>query len=132
MSATIKGIHHVALKCKDIPTYEQALELYRDVLGMPVVRTWDKEGCPIAMLDTGAGYIELFSNGGCQLPGGVYAHLALATDDPDTLIEKVRKAGYEVFIEPKDVDLPSKPPFPIRIAFFYGPAGEEVEFFKER
>ena len=130
MSA-VKGIHHIALKCADVPTYEKALSLYRDILGMPLVRTWDKEGMPIAMLDTGAGYIELFSNAGCRLPGGVYAHLALAADDPDALIEKVRAAGYEVFIEPKDVTLPSDPPFPIRIAFFYGPAGEEVELFKE-
>ena len=132
MHTSIKGIHHIALKCKDIPTYEKAITLYRDLLGMTVTRTWEKEGYPIAMLDTGAGYIELFSNAGCQLPGGVYAHLALATDDPDTLIDKVRAAGYEVFMEPKDVDLPSDPPFPARIAFFYGPAGEEVELFRER
>lgn len=131
MNTTVKGIHHVALKCKDVATYEQALALYRDVLGMPVVRTWDKEGFPIAMLDTGAGYIELFSNAGCQLPGGMFAHLALATDDPDGMIEKVRTAGYTVFMEPKDIAFPSDPPAAARIAFFYGPAGEEVEFFRE-
>jgi glyoxylase I family protein len=132
MPAPIRGIHHIALKCKDVPTFEQAVSLYRDILEMPVTRMWEKDGFPCALVDTGAGYLELFSNAGSQQPAGVFAHLALRTADPDGWISRVRQAGYEVFMEPKDIALPSDPPLPARIAFFRGPAGEEIEFFAEK
>ena len=54
------------------------------------------------------------------------------TDDVDGMIEKVRNAGYEVFIEPNDIEIKSDPVFPARMAFIYGPLGEEIEFFEER
>ena len=44
----------------------------------------------------------------------------------------VREAGYEVFIEPKDIVITSEPPFPARIAFCRGPLQEEIEFFQEK
>ena len=53
-------------------------------------------------------------------------------DDVDGVIEKVKAAGYEVFIEPKDIVIRSDPPFPARMAFCYGPLGEELEFFQEK
>ena len=50
----------------------------------------------------------------------------------DGVIEKVKAAGYEVFIEPNDIMIRSDPPFPARMAFCYGPLGEELEFFQEK
>ena len=44
----------------------------------------------------------------------------------------VREAGYEVFIEPRDIVIASEPPFPARIAFCRGPLQEEIEFFQEK
>ncbi len=29
-------------------------------------------------------------------------------------------------------EIPSDPPYPIRVAFCHGPSGEEIEFFSER
>lgn len=46
-------------------------------------------------------------------------------------MEAVRAAGYEVFVEPKDIEIASEIPFPARIAFCRGPVGEEIEFFHE-
>ena len=43
-----------------------------------------------------------------------------------------KKAGYEVFIGPKDICIPSDPEFPARMAFCYGPLGEKIEFFQEK
>ena len=63
---------------------------------------------------------------------GAIRHIAFATDDVDGVIEKVKSAGYEVFIEPKDIVIPSDPAYPARMAFCYGPLGEEIEFFQER
>lgn len=58
--------------------------------------------------------------------------MALLTDNVDVEIEKVKSAGYEVFVEPGDKVIASKPEYPIRMAFCYGPLGEQVEFFSER
>ena len=45
--------------------------------------------------------------------------------------QKVEKAGYEVFIKPKNVCVGGDEAFPARIAFCKGPLGEEIEFFCE-
>jgi len=59
-------------------------------------------------------------------------HFAFACDDPDAAAAAVRAAGYEVFIEPRDVVLPSEPPIRARVAFCRGPLDEEIEFFAEK
>ena len=51
---------------------------------------------------------------------------------PDGLADRIRDAGYTVFVGPRDVTIPSEPPFPIRMAFCTGPLGEEIELFAER
>ena len=56
----------------------------------------------------------------------------LVTEDVDACVTAVRKAGYEVFVEPKDIEIQSDPKFPARIAFCRGPLGEEIEFFCEK
>jgi len=56
-------------------------------------------------------------------------HLALDVDDTDAWVEAVRKAGYEITMEPTDICIKSDPPYPARIAFCIGPVGEEIEFF---
>ncbi len=62
----------------------------------------------------------------------ILTHIAFHTDDVDELAGKVENAGYEVFIKPCDKEIPSDPPYRIRMAFCHGPLGEEVEFFCEK
>lgn len=84
------------------------------------------------MLTTGDAMLEIFASG-TDLPGqGAIRHFALATDDVDACVRAVEAAGYEVFIQPKDIVIASTPEFPARIAFCHGPVGEEIEFFQER
>ena len=123
----VKGIHHVCLKCSSEKEYEEVIRFYRDVLGLPVARTW-AEGI---MFETGSGLIEIFNNAESPLPQGTIRHFALATDDVDACVKAVSDAGYEVFIGPKDIEIPSNPVFPARIAFCKGPLGEEIEFFRD-
>ena len=123
----VKGIHHVCLKCSSEKEYEEVIRFYRDVLGLPVARTW-AEGI---MFETGSGLIEIFNNAESPLPQGTIRHFALATDDVEACVKAVSDAGYEVFIEPKDIEIPSNPVFPARIAFCKGPLGEEIEFFQD-
>lgn len=77
----VKGLHHVSMKCSSMEEYEKTVDFYKNIIGIPVARTW--------------------------------------------------KAGYEVFIEPKNIEIASMPVFPARIAFCRGPLGEEIEFFQE-
>ena len=102
----IKGIHHVSMKCSSTEEYEKTIDFYKNILGIPVAR---------------------------DAPGkGVIRHFAFATDNVDACVEAVKAAGYEVFIEPKDIEIASTPVFPARIAFCKGPLGEEIELFEEK
>lgn len=124
----ISGIHHVAFKCRNEEEYKETIHFYKDVLGLTVVRSWETG----TMLDTGEGLIEIFNNGEDPKEQGVIRHFALETEDVESCVRVVREAGYEVFIEPKDIVIASEPPFPARIAFCRGPLQEEIEFFQEK
>ena len=100
---------------------------YVELLGMRLAREWP-EGM---MIDTGCGLIEVFTTGEGVRQKGAIRHLALACSDVDRCVEKVRAAGYTVFIEPRELVTASEPPLRARMAFCTGPLGEEIEFFQE-
>lgn len=132
MKRLIKGIHHAAIKCCGEEQFRRCVAFYRDTLGLTVLRSWGEGTGSGAMIDTGSGIIEIFANAPEALPKGVWPHIALATDDVDECIAVVREAGYPVMVEPKDIVIASEPPFPARIAFCKGAAGEDIEFFCEK
>ena len=82
--------------------------------------------------DSGCGLLEIFRNGPGIRTKGAIRHIAFSTDDVDGIISKVKDAGYDVFIEPNDLIIRSKPAFHARMAFCHGPLGEEIEFFQEK
>jgi glyoxylase I family protein len=116
------------MKCETEEELVRVKEFYMDILGLKICREWDGG----LMLDTGNGLIEIFTNQAGEHQLGVIRHMALLTEDVDGIVIKVREAGYEVFVEPNDVDIPANPVYPIRMAFCYGPLGEQIEFFCER
>lgn len=124
----VKGIHHVSMKTSSAEEYAGVVSFYRDVLGLEVARVWEKG----IMFDTGSGLLEIFNNGEKRLELGVIRHLAFAVDDVDACVKAVTEAGYEVFMGPKDIVIPSNPEFPARMAFCFGPLGEQIEFFQEK
>lgn len=124
----VYGIHHVCLKCCNEKEYAQVKDFYANVLGLPVKREWVTG----IMFDTGNGLLEIFNNGEEHFSKGVIQHFALAVQDVDALVENVKEAGFEVFVEPKDICIPSNPEFPARIAFCKGVLGEEIELFHEK
>ena len=128
MSNLINGLHHVALKCATSDEFRKVKEFYGSVLGLKKLREW-KSG---VMFDTGCGIVEIFNNADTQLPTGTIRHFAFVTDDIDACVATVKAAGYEVFDGPRDVDIPSDPIYRVRVAFCYGPLGEEIEFSCER
>ena len=93
----VKGIHHISMKC-NIGEIDRVKDFYINVLGMSICREWP-EGI---MIDSGNGLIEVFVTGNGEHRKGSIRHIAFATEDVDNVIDKVKKAGYEVFIEPND------------------------------
>ena len=124
----IKGLHHISMKCNTEEEIDKVKEFYITLLGLKLIREWP-DGF---MMDTGNGCIEVFTNANGEHCLGAIRHFALLTDDVDSLAKKVKDAGYEVFKEPTDNVIMSDPEYPIRMAFCFGPLGEQVEFFCER
>lgn len=128
MTGRIAGMHHVSMKCGKAEELAKAKEFYLNLLGFSLRREWP-EGI---MIDCGNMLLEIFSNGPGIRSKGAIRHLAFATDDVDAVTDRVRAAGYEVFIEPNDIVIASQPPLPARMAFCFGPLEEEIEFFQEK
>lgn len=123
----VNGIHHISMKTRSVEQYNKVVTFYKDILGLSVKREWAGG----VMFDTGAGLIEIFTNGEEDLPKGTIRHIAFDVDDVDLCVKTVTEAGYEVFMGPKDIVIPSSPELHARMAFCYGPLGEEIEFFQE-
>ncbi len=124
----IKGLHHISMKCNTEEEISKVKEFYISILGLKIIREWP-DGF---MIDTGNGCIEIFTNADGEHRLGAIRHFALLTDNVDELAGKVKEAGYEVFVEPNDKVIASTPEYPIRMAFCFGPLGEQIEFFCER
>lgn len=124
----VKGIHHISMKTSSPEEYAKVISFYKDLLGLTVEREWDGG----IMFQTGSGRIEIFTNGTENLGRGTIRHVAFAVDDVDACVKAVTEAGYEVFVGPKDIVIPSTPEFHARMAFCFGPLGEQIEFFREQ
>ncbi len=125
----VEGIHHVSMKCGNGEEFDKVKHFYGSVLGLSVCAEWS-EGI---MFDAGGSRIEIFCTAGdeCDPEQGIIRHFALSVDSADDCARAVRQAGYEVFIEPKDIVIKSDPPIRARIAFCRGVIGEEIELFEE-
>ena len=116
------------MKCGTPEELIKVKEFYITLLGLKICREWSGG----IMIDTGNGFIEVFTNAEGVRQVGAIRHIALLTDNVDEIVEKVRTSGYEVFVEPNDKVIDSEPEYLIRMAFCFGPLGEQVEFFCER
>jgi len=132
MPSLISGFHHVCVKTRD---WERTMAFYRDLLGCTEKVAWRAAPQRAAMLDTGDGnYLEVFEDlAYTGAPNGAVFHFAFRTTRLDEAAAKVRAAGYQITMEPKDAAISSTNgagTIPIRIFFCEGPNGESVEFFQ--
>ena len=120
----IRSLHHVSMKCETPAELEKALDFYCNLLGASVEETWPGG----VILALGGTRLEIFCSAPAVREVGALRHIAFETDSADECAEAVRKAGYRIFLEPKDIEKP----VPARIAFCIGPMGEQIEFFKPK
>jgi glyoxylase I family protein len=127
------GIHHVAVRTTDLAA---SLRLYHELLGMRIVKENEVPGKRLVLLDSGNGsHIELAAPLALDAPANSpevnhpLQHIALATTDIPGVIERVRSAGYEITVEPREVQLGRSV---TQIAFFKGSAGELIELYHDR
>ena len=126
--ALVSGLHHASLKCVNENEFKRAVDFYKQVLKIAPVRQWEQG----IMFDTGCGIIEIFNNGKEKRQKGIIEHFAFKTDCVDDCVNAVKGAGYQITRGPVDIDIPTVPVYPVRVAFCIGPLGEEIEFFQER
>jgi len=125
----LKAFHHVAVKAKD---FEKSVEFYTKTLQLKQIKAWGEGDGRAVMLELGDGScMELFA-GGSNIDEQIcpIQHIAFNVNDPFECTEIVRKAGCEITIEPKEVEVPGNPGLHAVIAFCKGPDGEILEFFK--
>jgi glyoxylase I family protein len=124
------GFHHLSMRVRDL---DASVKFYTEGLGFVKRFSWGEAPKRTVLLDTGDGnYFEISQGDPEKVHGeGIFHHIALRADDCATALEAARAAGAEVTVETRDVNLSSKPPIPIRIAFFKGPDGEVIELFQD-
>ena len=124
------GFHHLSMKARDL---DASIKFYTEALGFAERFSWGEAPKRTVLLDTGDGnYFEISQGDPEKVHGdGIFRHIALRADDCAAALEAARAAGAEVTVETKDVTLSTKPPTPIRIAFFKGPDGELIELFQD-
>ena len=132
----ITGLHHVALRVKSL---DASLALYRDLLGLKPAAGFVIRDQRFVLLDCGnGGHLELVEGQPPQRgseDGDVLWHLCLGVQGLDEVLSRVEAAGFEVTMQPLDVDLENTVGdgmLHIRIGFFRGPDGELVELFEGR
>lgn len=122
----VLSLNHVSLK---VPAsmFEETYAFYRDVLGLKLIRLQDGA----VFLSCGNTVVEILNTGKDQERGGALDHIAFDVDDVDAMVRKCKALGFAVTMGPKVHVFPGKVPYNVYIAFIQGPAGEEIEFFKE-
>ncbi|MCL2514152.1 MAG: VOC family protein, partial [Oscillospiraceae bacterium] len=109
------GFHHIAVAAAD---FEKSVKFYTEGLGFAPVAAWGEGEGRAVLLDIGNGsHFEIFANGNREAQANEkFVHFAFATTDPDAAFKNALAAGAAPHMEPKDVDIPSNPVLPVRIA----------------
>ena len=137
-------LRHVGITVSSLDT---ALEFYRDVLGLEVLREMDESGehidnfsalkgvdvRTVKLQDSDGGIIELlFYRSHPRLTGTRdiadvgCSHFAITVDDLDDTLERISAAGYEANCEPQ-----YSPDGNVKLTFCRGPDGVLIEMVEE-
>lgn len=124
----ISKLEHIGVMVKDM---DVSVAFYTEVLGLRLVeRVRVDEKLELGLLSLPGSenvQIELISRGHDGIPAaGKVDHIAFTVTNIDAEVEKLRARGVRLIDEqPREL-----PALNARIAFFYGPDGEKLEFFQ--
>lgn len=125
----IQKLEHIGLRVKNI---EVSIRFYTEVLGMQLAgRAVLDDGVELAFLNYPDGdtmQVELIGNGNDDVPAlGKVDHFAFTVNNIEAELERIRTLGVPLIDESPQTILGG-----IKIAFFYGPDGERLEFFQPK
>ena len=118
-----KRIDHVALDVVDI---DQSISFYKEHFGCELYNEQVvAEGMRIAYLRSGKSVLELVQCGTGKMNG---FHFCFESDDFDSDVARLRKAGIKVLTEPHETGAREERETGWRRVVFAGPDGEAIEF----
>jgi lactoylglutathione lyase len=119
------ALHHAGVHVTDL---EGSIAFYQSVFRLRLAERLSLGSEQIAFLQAGTSWLELIADG---IPGrgpGAVDHLALAVDDLDGWLARLRESGVRLLDEaPVGVAA-----LGARILFCLGPDGERIELFERR
>lgn len=131
----------MAHTCLMVASLDKTIALYRDLLGMPLVKIV-REGpapAPYAALGSETDYLELFERPsgvrqaapeqGAPVPLGI-SHLSVWVDDLDGLVPQLAEAGYPLIRNAKVRYAPSWVGSALKVAWIEDPDGVAVELLQ--
>jgi lactoylglutathione lyase len=117
--------NHTALRVRDM---EAALRFYRDLIGLPVLRSQGPDEAPDSVWLPG---LQLVRARGGEVPvaGGTLDHLALGFANVEEVAQRLIEAGYVPEIGPETRERPGGT---VTLAFFRDPDGNRLEILDYR
>ena len=131
----------MAHTCLMVASLEKTISLYRDLLGMPLVKVV-REGpppAPYAALGSESDYLELFERpSGIRQPAAAtgapialgISHLSVWVEDLEALVPRLAEAGYPLIRSGKVRYAPSWVGSAIKVAWIEDPDGVPVELLQ--
>lgn len=123
----IKKLEHIGVYVNDM---DESILFYEQVLGLQLVKRMQLDnGLELSFLsypETDQVQIELIGRGTDGMSdAGIVHHIAFTVTDIEVEVERIRKLGIRLLDEE-----PRAIADGIKVAFFFGPNGERLEFFQ--
>ncbi|WP_274365444.1 VOC family protein [Paenibacillus thermotolerans] len=125
----MKKLEHIGIMAKNI---EESIRFYTEIVGMRLDRREKLDnGVELVFLHfpgQESVEIELISRWDDSFSeNGIVGHVAFTVDNIEQELERLKQAGVRLIDETPRTILGG-----IKIAFFYGPSGEQLEMFQPR
>lgn len=123
----IRKVEHIGIWVKNM---DESIRFYTEVLGLKLAERVrleeDLELGFLAFPGTEDVELELISRGYVGQPdNGIVHHIAFTVNDIEAEVERLKQLGVRMLDETPRVILNG-----VKIAFFFGPDGERLEFFQ--
>jgi len=92
-------LHHTHIFASDM---DRTLKFWQDMFGAEILFDQEIAGARNVMISIGSGKLNIYDQPPRDGRGGAFHHLGIQTDDLDTLIEHMKRQGFQFQGEIKD------------------------------